>query len=170
MRKVLIIIILLLFLSVLAQGATLTRQNGFWIGANGIQAPDIKPATIVDYGCSDAWEFSDNQEESVVFEIRVPTYINLSYTPTLSIGWSSPATSADCDWELNYTILSLDEDTDQSPCEYGQDHIYTSSSTADGLVISVFNITEISSDDVCIQFHLQRNGKDPSDTLEDAVH
>ena len=145
------------------------EKKGEWIGANGIQAPGAKPAEIVQHGCGISWEFSDNQEEEIQFTVRVPQRINLSYDVTLDIGWSSPATNKMCNWNLTYSTTELNEDTEKA-CEYYQDILVESSSTAHGLTMKRYYITEINSTDKCIHFTLERDGNDATDNLSDVAN
>lgn len=145
------------------------EPKGEWIGASGIQAPGVKPATLVKQGCSCAWEFSDNQEEEISFNVRIPAHINLSYPVNLDIGWSSPTASKECNWNLTYDITALDEDT-SAGCEYYRDVLPVSSATTDGLTMTTFDITEIVAGDRCIHFNLERDGNDPNDNLSDVAH
>jgi len=144
-------------------------KKGEWIGASGISEKPGKAATLVVHGCSVAWEFSDNQEEDVAFDVRIPVRVNLTLPITLDVGWSSPATDKECNWNLTYAITAIDEDTDAG-CEYYQDIFADSSSTADGLTMERFYITEIASGDRCIHFNIERDGNDPNDNLSDDAH
>ena len=147
-----------------------TRLDCIWIGAEELCAPGSKPAALVDHGTSAAWEFTDGQEEQVVFSFKVPSAINLTYMhPVIAIGWSSQNTSADCDWELNYTITGLNEDTTIAN-EYSNQTYAASSSTANGLTMTEVNISDIQAGDICIHFSLMRDGDDTSDTLDADVH
>lgn len=144
-------------------------KTGEWIGASGIQAPGAKPATIVQHGCAISWEFSDNQEEEIQFTTRIPQRINLTLPITLDVGWSSPATNKVCNWNLSYSITSIDEDTYES-CEYYQDTLAWSSTTIDGLCNYRFNLTEAVEGDRCFHFTLERDGNDITDNLSDVAN
>jgi len=144
-------------------------KQGEWIGASGIQAAGVKVATMTKLGCSAAWEFSDNQEEEIQFNVRIPVRINLTLPVTLDFGWSSPATNKICNWNLSYDITAIDEDT-ATGCEYYDDILAESSLTANGLTMQRSYITEIADGDRCIHFNLERDGNDASDNLSDVAH
>ena len=144
-------------------------KQGEWISASGIQAAGAKVATMTKLGCSAAWEFSDNQEEEIQFNVRIPVRINLTLPITLDFGWSSPATNKVCNWNLSYDITALNEDT-AAGCEYYQDELVWSSTTANGLTMHRYYITEIVDGDRCIHFNLERDGNDPNDNLTDDAH
>ena len=143
--------------------------KGEWISASGIQAPGLKPASMEKLGCSGVWEFTDGQEETISFSVRAPSKINLTYPTNIDIGWSSPAQTKLCNWNLSYSITALDEDTSIA-CEYYQDVLATSSATANGLTMYTFPITEISDGDRCLHLTIERDGNDATDTLSDDAH
>jgi len=149
--------------------AVITRKDGVWLGADALRAPGANAATLIKFGCDGAWEFQDNAERQISFNFRIPENINFDYPITFIIGWSSPTTSADCNFNISYTTTEVDEDT-SVPCEYYQDIIITSSSVADGLTVSQITITEITEDDKCIHMQVLRDGNDPLDTINDDVY
>lgn len=144
-------------------------KEGEWIGASGIQAPGAKPADLVQHGCSISWEFSDNQEEEIQFTTRIPQRMNFSLPITLDTGWSSPATNKLCNWNLSYSITALDEDTSEA-CEYYQDVLAWSSTTANGLTMYRYYLTEAVLGDKCFHFTIERDGNDPNDNLSDVAN
>jgi len=181
MKKKFVLIPILFILILLLSGCTnveippaqeskdFTIRQGVWLGASGIQAPGTKPATLVNVGCDGAWEFADNQEQTISFNIRVPTNINLTQTVVLIIGWTSPSINLNCNWNVTYTITGLHEDV-SVPCEYYRDFITNSSQIENGLVTTYFNITEIKQSDKCIHMRIERDGNDATDTLSDVAH
>lgn len=170
MNKIIPYIILsILLIPSIASAATFTEVEEIWLSVAGVSEVPGKEPTLVELGCGDAWEFSDNAEEDVSTDIKIPYNVNLSYNTTISIGWSSPAVDKTCNWNFTYSITKIDEDT-STTCEYYHDDLVNSSTTANGLSIYSFNITEITADDVCIHFELERDGNDPNDNLSDVAH
>lgn len=168
-KVLLIILIISIPVASSASPYILVRLEGEWLHAGSIRAPGIKPAEYTTLGCDGVWEFSDGQEETISFNFRISSQINLTYHPKLIIGWSSPSNDTVCNWEINYTLTTIDEDTSVD-CEYGVDILDTSSTTPNGLNYLSINITNINSTDKCIHFKLMRDGNDPQDTINDDVH
>lgn len=144
-----------------------------WLPAQGIRAPLLKPATYVDHGISGAWEFADGQEEVIVGNIRVPDLADRSQSMSICVGWSSPAVSLNCDWEVAYLLTQLNEDTSGAAQQTLQ--AFSTSSAlvgGNGLVLSAFVVlpAQIHDNDVCFHINIMRDGNDPLDTLGDVAH
>jgi hypothetical protein len=149
---------------------TFTIEENNWLAANEIEGPAVGAAELVKHGISLAWEFTNNKEEMVDFHLQVPSTINLSYDITFSIGWSSSVTSQNCNWNFTYITTQVDEDTTKT-FEFGYDTFATSSATADGFVVTEFNLTgDIVANDLCIHASLLRDGNDVGDTINGDVH
>lgn len=146
--------------------------KGRWVPAQGIKAPGVKPATYVDIGISGAWEFSDNQEEIIVCNIKIPDNVDMNEDIKILVGWSSPAVSLNCDWEVAYLLTKLNDPTNAAAQQTLQS-FEASSPNANGLVIATFtidNATQIEATDVCIHINIMRDGNDAGDTLGAAAH
>jgi len=154
----------------LTGGAKVTREA--WIPASSLRAPGIKPATFVDHGISGAWEFSDGAEEIINANVKIPSDADTSEDMSICIGWSSPAMSLNCDWELAYVLTKVNDDTTAAAQETLQ-QFATSSATANGLIVTsntVVAATQIEATDVCYHIQLMRDGNDGADTLGDVAH
>jgi len=143
-----------------------------WYPAEAIRAPGVKPASYVDHGMSGAWEFTDGAEEQIVLNLKIPEDCDVSKDVGVVIGWSSPAQNQQCDWEVKYIVTKLNEDTSNSTPQETLQSYETSSSTANGFVISTFTISanQIDNDDLCFHFTIARDGDDAQDTLGDVAH
>lgn len=150
-----------------ARGAT--RYE--WCPASGLQAPGAKPASAVTRTVGMAWAFSDGQEEEIRGNIKLPDLLDRDETVTFCLGWSSPATSANCDWEIDYLLTAAGEDTDGAADATMQDYV-ASSGTADGLVMTTWtgDAFSVGASDVCVHFTIRRDGNDGSDALGDVAH
>ena len=143
-----------------------------WIPSQGLRSVGESAASFVDHGISGAWEFSNNQENRVVATMRLPKGLDADEDLTIVIGWSSPAVSLDCDWELNVLVTALDEDTDNTTPTVALQQYATSSATADGMRTALFTIpaASIAADDLCLHMEIIRDGNDPNDTLNADAH
>jgi len=142
-----------------------------WLPAQSMRAPGLKPANYCDHGISGAWEFADGQEEIVVFNMKIPDLADLSQSLFVCVGWSSPATSLKCDWEVAYLLTQVDENTTAAAQQTLQS-FETSSAVANGLVISSFEIltAQINDNDICLHIQIMRDGNDAGDTLGAVAH
>jgi len=143
-----------------------------WIPAQGLKAIGESAATFVNHGISGALEFDNSQENRAVATMRLPGGLDTDEDLTIIIGWSSPAISLDCDWELNVLVTALDDDTDNTTPTVSLQQYPTSSATADGLRTALFTIpaANISADDLYLHIEIIRDGNDPNDTLNAAAH
>jgi len=145
-----------------------------WIGAEGLKAPGVKPATQVDLGISIAWEFSDATDDTIVANFRIPNKMDRTVAPTLRLAWSCPTAdpgddSVQCVWQVEYLWRASGEDV--TAAAEGTLTVTTSASTStDGLVISSVTLTAPSATDECIHLRIKRLGADASDTLGDVAH
>lgn len=141
-------------------------QDYLWIGASSVRGVGAKPATIGlnDNGFIRAI-FADGQEQQVQANIKFPIAMDYDEDFDICLGWSSPAQSLDCDWEVTYLITALGESTDQAGTLLQS--YETSSATANGLTLSAFTVAaaHINTGDVCVHIVAERDGNDGSDTL-----
>ena len=141
-----------------------------WVPAQSMRAPGTKPASYEDVGISGAWEFTDGTEEIIVCSIKVPEDTDMTEDLVILLGWSSPAQSLNCDWEVAYLLTKLNDDVTGAAQETLQS-FETSSATSNGLIISSFTIAnaQMESTDVCVHINIMRDGNDVSDTLSDVA-
>lgn len=140
-----------------------------WVPANAIQAPQSRPATLVDHGISIAWQFSDEAVQGNTKQIRanigLPSDLDVTVAPELKIGWSSATTDSDCYWQVEYLYRALDEDT-TAAAQQTLTSAETSSSTANGIVVSIFTLQTPGASDVCLHIRITRRSDDASDTID----
>jgi hypothetical protein len=135
-----------------------------WISVSAVRAAGVKPATVTVNGNGFVVaSFADNQEQQIQANLKIPDMIDTSQPISICVGWSSPATGADCDWELTYLVTAMNEATDAAGATVQS--YETSSAVADGLVVSELGSITVSSGDICIHVILERDGNDANDTL-----
>ena len=142
-----------------------------WIPASAARAPGVKPATYSDHGISGAWSFADGAEEYIHANIKIPTDMDLSVDSKICLGWSSAATSLNCDWEIAYLITAPDEDT-AAAAEATEQSYEESSAVSNGMIITEFCVIPggtIGDTDICLHIQVMRDGNDGSDTLNAAA-
>jgi len=150
-------------------GAARTR-NSVDISFAGLRAPGTKPATFVDHGIAGAWEFSDDADDTIIAQGRIPRRADISVAVSLAFKWSSPATSKVCKWQLEYLWRAGDEDMTVAAQET-LTITPTSSANANGLVVSELTGIDLPSDtDNLIKMRIKRLGADAADTLSDVAN
>lgn len=109
-----------------------------WIAAQGLAAHGAKAATWVTFanGITAAWQFADNADNAVTFNMMLPDDMDFTEASYLCCGWSSPVISGDCYWLAEYLMTEVDDDTD-AVADDSTGALYTSSATADGMVRSL---------------------------------
>ena len=143
-----------------------------WISASGVCAPGASAASLTTNGNGFIiYSFADGLERYVRYNVKIPDDMDLSEDSYFCIGWSSPAQSLNCDWEMTYLFTAQNDSTDQAGTA-DTNNYSTSSATADGLIVtSVVTIAggTIQSDEVCAHVILMRDGNDAGDTLGDVA-
>ncbi|HHE64448.1 MAG TPA: hypothetical protein ENL09_00305 [Bacteroidetes bacterium] len=141
------------------------------IAIGSIKPPASHPASWADLGIAGAWEFSDGSTETVILEMPLPLDINRSEDVVVDIAWSSPSTSGNCVWQLEYLFRGDDEDISVSADDTLTQTV-APSSTSNGLVTTSFTIpaADISDTDKLLILRLQRLGGDANDTLGDVAY
>ena len=138
-----------------------------WISASAIRAAGVKAATVgLNGGGYLVASFADNQEQQIQYNLPIPEDMDRSADCTLRVGWSSPTTSQDCDWEITWLATAEDDDTEAAGTT--DTGFYESSGTADGLVVSSLETIAggtLGASDVCLHIVLERDGNDAGDTL-----
>ena len=138
--------------------------NAVWIGAQALKAPGVKPAVFVDHGISGAWQFTDGTDDTIVANMRIPNRMDRTVVPTLSLGWSSTATSLIGVWQVEYLWRAADEDTTVA-ADATLTSNATSSATAEGMVTTTFTLAAPSATDVCLHLRIKRRADLVADTL-----
>lgn len=140
-----------------------------WIGASGLKAPGTKPAEWNEHGISGVWVFTDDTDDTLVANMRIPHRMDRTVAPTVAIGWSSNEADNECVWQLEYLWTSPDEDTTANAQET-LSVTDAASSQNDGLVVSeITGIDLPSGTDACIHMRIKRLGADGADTLTSDV-
>lgn len=145
--------------------------KAIWMPAASLRDPPSQPATFVDHGISGAWQFTDNTDDTVVSNIRIPEDFDKTVAPFITICWSTTATAGDCEWQIEYLWLapnqsSLDPVDDTLLGSTDANNV-TASTTAEGLVMSDFILEIPDVDDCCLQLRVKRRGDLPADTIGD---
>jgi len=153
---------------------TARAENCLWMSAGGLKAPGTKPATYVTLGLDGAWEFSDNTDDTVGANIRLPGRMDLTVAPCAKIKWSSPTAdpgnnSRRCVWQIESLWIAEDESTIGAAQETLKTTT-TASTVANGLVSSCINLCLPEAGDIGLIVRIKRLGADPADTLGDVVH
>ena len=141
------------------------------IAAESFAAPGAGGATLVPFGLTSAWEFTNVLTKKVTGKMVTPPGIKLSVSPHFGIAWSADDidTSKDVLWMLEYRYSAPGEDMSL----LAQDTIYTTSSPisqANGFAVATFAGMQLVSDtDRALSFALSRVPGDSRDTLAKPV-
>ena len=146
---------------------TARTLNDLWIGAQGIKAPGVKPATWVDHGISGVWQFADGNDETLVANIRIANRTDRSVPPTFTIGWAS-ASTGNCEWQIEYLWTGINENT-IADAQETLSVVTAASAVANGLVASTVTLQAPSATDVCIHIRIKRLAAGGLDTIVDTV-
>ena len=145
--------------------------KGRWFPFNELKAPGTKPATFKEWGISGAWEFSDGTDDTIVFNLQVPSDMDRTVAPSFIIGWSTntTVTTETAVWQLEYLYTAAGEDTTAA----AQETLPISSNAiaqANGLIEAEITGMDLpSSTDACIHCRLKRLGADGADDLTDTA-
>jgi len=145
--------------------------KGRWFPFNELKAPGTKPATFKEWGISGAWEFSDGTDDTIVFNLQVPSDMDRTVAPSFIIGWSTntTVTTETAVWQLEYLYTAAGEDTTAA----AQETLPISSNAiaqANGLIeVEITGMDLPSSTDACIHCRLKRLGADGADDLTDTA-
>jgi len=145
--------------------------KGRWFPFNELKAPGTKPATFKEWGISGAWEFSDGTDDTIVFNLQVPSDMDRTVAPSFIIGWSTntTVTTETAVWQLEYLYTAAGEDTTAA----AQETLTVNSNAiaqANGLIeVEITGMDLPSSTDACIHCRLKRLGADGADDLTDTA-
>lgn len=141
-----------------------------WCPTNAIQAAGVKPATrtLNDNGFA-VFSFADGLEQEVQANILIKNDMDLTEDCQICIGWSSPAQSLNCDWNVTYLLTGENTSTDAAGTPLQT--YAASSATANGMVVTQFNIAAgtVIASHTCLHLVVWRDGDDGSDTLGDVA-
>lgn len=113
--------------------------------------------------------FDKASDEYAQTNLRIPDDMDRTASCSVRIGWSTGPTSAGMEWAYGYLYTSENDDTEGAATTGST--AATSSSTADGLVITtLFTISggSISDDCICLHVYLFRDVSE--DTIDDDVY
>lgn len=150
-----------------------SRTGEIWIPANGLKAPQVKPATWVPHGISGAWQFADGDDETLVADMRIPIRMNREMNSLFIIGWSADGINpGNCEWQLIYNWLAPGDDTTEIVETITIKQVATASAVrANGTVLTTFSdeIQHPSEDAVSLQLNIKRLADGLLDTIADTV-
>lgn len=139
--------------------------KNIWLSFSGLKAPPTQSATFVDHGVGGAWEFSDAADDTVAFNLNAPTDMDKDVAPDITLKWSSPSTTGNAVWQLEYLWRNPGEDTTGS-AEGTLSITVGPAGSANGLVRSTFTgLNAPSSNDKFLHCRLRRLGTDGNDDL-----
>jgi len=155
----------------ITQFGTARVEKQMWIQAESIKSPGVSPATFQDVGISGAWEFADGSTKVVICKFPLPTDIDYTENVTIYLGWSTPAISKNCRWQVEYLLRKADEDV-TAVAEDTLTQNEGSSATANGMTVSDFTIPAASIDatDNCLLLRISRIGGHGDDTLSNVAN
>ena len=141
-------------------------KRDIWISADGFQGPGTKPATKVDYGIADAWEFTDGTDDTLYARVKLKDDMDKTVGMTIYIWWATPTASAgNCRWQVEYLFRQADEAMDAAADATLVDN-FAASTTAKGLVMSTIGTTVVpNASDVCLTMRIKRRADEAADTL-----
>jgi len=142
--------------------------QGIFIDTSRFKEPPANKATLVNRGIGTAYEFSDNQDsEHVHVQVRIPGFWDETEGLQVIILWDSVTTSQNCDWEIGYQFMAVNETMDSEALDGTESDLFESSSVSKGLVHSTIVIpaASFSAEDKFFRFKLYRDGDDVNDTL-----
>ena len=142
-----------------------------WLNVTALKAPGTKPATLVDYGMGDAWEFTDGVDDTVVSRIKLPEDMDMSAGVNILIGWNTPTSNAgNCKWDVEYLFRQEDEAMDAA-ADATLTATVAASATAKGLLVSSIGTTVVPhADDICMTIRVKRRADEAADTLGEDNH
>ena len=136
---------------------TLTRYA--WMSAGAVRGVGAAPATAtVNPTGFIILEFADAADDFAQANVKIPDDMDLSEECYICLGWSVPNTSANMTWGYGYLISAIDGDTEATATTGTQ--VVTSSSVADGLVISpiaTIAADAVAATDVCFHIYIYRD-------------
>lgn len=145
---------------------TARRKKDIWLNIGAFKAPDVKPATEVDYGIGQAWEFTDGTDDTIESRVKLPADMDKSVGITILICWSTiTANAGNCRWQVEYLYRQEDEAMNAA-ADATLTGNFAASSVAHGLVVSETGTTAVpNTNDVCTTLRIKRRADEAADTL-----
>ena len=140
------------------------------IALGALKAPGVKPATYGDFGLNGSYSFAKDDENSVSVTVPLPRDMDKLVAPSLGIGWSSPATTGNVYWRIQYLYRGVDEDTSSVTPDESLPSAETVSSTANGYKFKYFQLGVPSATDRIIVLKISRLGADDLDTADNVAN
>ena len=145
-------------------------ENDIWLNVTGFKAPGVKPATLVDYGIGDAWEFTDGTDDTVVARVKFPDNMDRNQLIKFFVGWNTTTASAgNCIWDIEYLFRSLDDVMDAA-ADGTLTATIPASAVAKGLSLSLIGEAIPSPTDFCVTIRVKRRADLIGDTLGEDNH
>ena len=143
--------------------------DGHFLDATNFSIPGTGEATEITRGTGVAYEFSNDKEESIYSQYRIPgTWVDTEDIRIVLL-WDSPAVSASCNWEIDYQFKALGEAMDDLANLGSEISTETSSANSTGLVESQLTLptSDFTTEDKMIRLGVTRDGT--ADTLDDSA-
>ena len=138
-----------------------------WFSVDGLSAPGTKPATLVEWGIAQGWEFTNGTDDTLTAVRRLPTDLDRTEAPQFRIGFASDTNSGAVVWQFSYSYVQANEDT-RAAAQEVISVTQTIAATAGGLTIaSITGMDEIDTSDQLLMVQIKRLGNDGADTLAD---
>ena len=133
-----------------------------------INTPALRPATLESRGAGVAWEFSNNQDESIQISLIFPAKFDVTEPIDINIGWDTATTNATGVWEFAFAFLETNKPATTID---GTSILYAvSSDVSTAPTISGFQtITNYPTNAAAFVATITRLGGDASDTLNAAA-
>lgn len=145
-----------------------------WVDAGAMRAPGAHPATFVLSGLAGSWQFSDaaaGNEESISGIWKIPADMDKTEVVTMKLNWyANGASPGDCQWQLEYLWIALNEDETAAAQEtVGVNS--TASSTSNGMVNAEFTGIDLAgATDSGMFFKIKRMSAGDGDSISAATY
>lgn len=146
-----------------------------WVDIGAFRVPGTNPATQVDHGIADAWEFTDGTDDTIYAVVRAPQDMDRSVAPEFKLGWDSDTADPGDDskqvvWQVEYLWRAQGEDMTVAAQET-LSATASASTTTNGLVVTTITGVDLpSASDQLLLIRIKRLGADAADTLGDVAY
>lgn len=128
------------------------------IPAGSAKAPGASPAVFTSLGLDGAWEFSKGSDLQISSAFAIRPDMDRSVAPSVKIGWSSPATTNDVHWKLEYLWIGANENAASVTPNETLTEITTVSPISNGYKNTEFQLLKPSSTDIACILRITRLG------------
>lgn len=142
----------------------------FQMSIGAMKGVGTNPATSGSLGLDSCLIFANNLTENAGLVLALPLDMYRSTYPKIRLGWSSPETSGNVKWQIQYLYRSENEDTNSTTPDETLTATTAVSSTANGYKYSEFTLKNPSSTDRICQIRISRLGADAADTCSGAAN